>query len=147
MRLMAMFPASAIKSMRGTCWSYQSNRNIEREPVGGKMSGSGSGSGNGGRDWVPQNNDACETLNQQLALNSPNPKILKLLKTNDILEIRSQKVNGAVIVEAIYQGDVAGTITSTIFQRIADCIEKGFEYVAQVVDVQGGACRVNVRPK
>jgi len=44
------------------------------------MSGSGSGSGNGWGDWVPQNNDACETLNQQLVLNSPNPKILKLLK-------------------------------------------------------------------
>ena len=114
---------------------------------GGKMSGSGSGSGNGGGDWVPQNNDACETLNQQLVLNSPNPKILKLLKPNDLLEIRSQKINGAVIVEAVYQRTMAVTITSTIFQRIADSNEKGFEYVAQVVDVQGGACKVNVRPK
>lgn len=49
-----------------------------------------------------------------------------------------------MIVEALYEGSIAGTITSTIFQRIADCIEKGFEYVAQVVEVQGGeAARAN----
>jgi hypothetical protein len=109
---------------------------------------SGSGSGNGGPgEWIPQNNDACETLTQQLALNSPNPSVLKLLKPNDLLDVRSQKINGAVIVEALYQGSIAGTITSTIFQRIADCIEKGFEYVAQVVEVQGGVCKVNVRVK
>lgn len=147
MTLIEQLPHKRNKINTPHCWLHQSKSNIEREPAGGEMSGSGSGTGNGGGDWVPQNNDACETLNQQLALNSPNPKILKLLKPNDILEIRSQKVNGAVIVEAVYQGDVAGTITSTIFQRIADCIEKGFEYVAHVVDVQGGACRVNVRPK
>jgi hypothetical protein len=110
------------------------------------MSGSGSGSGNEGT-WVPKNDDACETLNQQLALNSPNPQILQRLKPKDILEIQSRKINGAVIVEALYQGNVAGTITSTILQRIADCIEQGFEYVAQVIEVQGGACKVNVRVK
>jgi hypothetical protein len=66
------------------------------------MSGSGPGSGTGGPgEWIPQNNDACETLTQQLALNSPNPSVLKLLKPNDLLEVRSQKINGAVIVEAL----------------------------------------------
>lgn len=53
---------------------------------------SGSGSGNGGPgEWIPQNNDACETLTQQLALNSPNPSVLKLLKPNDLLDVRSKR--------------------------------------------------------
>jgi hypothetical protein len=78
---------------------------------------SGSGPGNGGPgEWIPQNSDACETLTQQLALNSPNPSVLKLLKPNDLLEVRSQKINGAAIVEALYQGSVAGTIRASHVQ-------------------------------
>ena len=35
----------------------------------------------------------------------------------------------------------------SIIQRLAECIEKGYEYVAEVVDIHGGACKVHVRPK
>jgi hypothetical protein len=53
-----------------------------------------------------------------------------------------------VIVEALYKNEVAGTITSSIIQRIAECIEKGFAYVAEVrEEVKGGACKVHVRVK
>ncbi len=105
-------------------------------------------SGNGPNgNWVPKNNDACETLTQTLPLNSPNSNVLRRLNRGDRLDVASRQLNGSVIVEALYQGQVAGTITSTIFQRIAECIEQGYEYVAVVLEVNGGACKVKVQPK
>ena len=105
-------------------------------------------SGNGpSGNWIPKNNDACETLTQTLPLNSPNPNVLRRLSRGDRLDVASRQLNGSVIVEALYQGQVAGTITSTIFQRIAECIEQDYEYVAVVLEVNGGACKVKVQLK
>jgi hypothetical protein len=50
--------------------------------------------------------------------------------------------------KSVYGAEVAGTITSSIIQRLAECIEKGFQYVADVQDeVKGGACKVHVHVK
>lgn len=106
-----------------------------------------SGSGSGGGDWIPTNNDACESLTEVLPLNSPNPAILKILKKGDVLDVEARKADASVVVVALFQGQVAGTITSAIFQRVAECIENGFEYVAEVLEIQGAVCRVRVRRK
>ena|ERR1700728_3675145 len=105
-----------------------------------------SGSGNGGWDREPQ--DDCATLTQFTTLNSPNQAVLKKLKKGDILQISVRRAEKAVVVEASYGAEVAGTITSSIIQRLAECIEKGFQYVAEVQEeVKGGACKVHVHVK
>lgn len=105
-------------------------------------------SGSGGGTWAPEPTDDCAKLSQSTTLNSPNQDVLKKLKKGDLLEISVRKAGTAVIVEALYKTEVAGTITSSIIQRIAECIEKGFTYVAEVrEEVKGGACKVHVRVK
>jgi hypothetical protein len=56
-------------------------------------------------------------------------------------------IGTTVVVQAMYNSEVAGTITSSIIQRLAECVEKGFQYVAEVIENQGGACKVRVRAK
>jgi len=105
-------------------------------------------SGSGGGGWVSEPNDDCATLAQFTTLNSPNQTVLKKLKKGDLLEITVQQVGKAVIVEALHNGQIAGAITSSIIQRLAECMEKGFHYVAEVTeDVKGGACKVHIHRK
>ena len=107
------------------------------------MSGSG-----GGPDWVTPTNNSCAKLSQQTTLNSPNQAVLKQLKKGDILEIRLRPAGTTAVVEAMRGNDVAGTITSSVIQRLAECIQQGFVYVAEVMeDIKGGACKVHVRAK
>jgi hypothetical protein len=105
-----------------------------------------SGSGDKG-SWVPKNSDACETLTQVLPLNSPNQAVLNKIRKGNLLDVVAMPSNGVVLVYALFQGEIAGSITSTIFQRIAECIEQGFSYVAEVVEIQGGVCKVKIRVK
>ena len=104
-------------------------------------------SGSGGGTWIDQPGDSCETLSQQTTLNSPNRAVLNQLNKGTVLEVSVNKTGKAVTIEALHNGQVAGTITASIIQRLAECIEKGYQYVAEVIDVQGGACRVQIRVK
>lgn len=105
-------------------------------------------SGSGGGGWVNEPTDDCATLAQFTTLNSPSKAVLKNVQKGDQLEIRVQQAGKAVIVEALHNGQVAGTVTSSIIQRLAECIEKGNRYVAEVTeDVKGGACKVHIHSK
>ena len=106
------------------------------------MSGSGGGGG-----WVDQPTDDCARLAQQTTLNSPNRMVLSGLQKGDLLEVRVSKIGRGVVVEAVRNNQVAGSITSSIIQKLAECVENGYEYVAEVLDIQGGACRIHVRVK
>jgi hypothetical protein len=129
------FPTAGLLYNLCTC-------SLEKVAEGDDMTGSSGGI------WVNEPGEDCATLSQSTTLNSPNLAVLKKLKKGDLLEISLQKAGKAVIVEALYKSEVAGTITSSIIQRIAECIEKGVQYVAEVrEDVKGGACKVHVRAK
>jgi hypothetical protein len=103
--------------------------------------------GSSGSSWNDEPITDCARLSQQTPLNSPNSVILSQLSKGDLLEVHLNKLGKAVVVEALHLGQVAGTITSSILQTIAECIEKGYEYVAEVIEVREGSCRVHVRPK
>jgi len=104
-------------------------------------------SGNGG-NWVSPPGDDCSKLSEVTTLNTPDREVLKEIKKTDELEIRVRRSGNSVIIEAVHKGRVAGTITSSIIQRLAECMEKGFKYVADVIeDVKGGACKVRVHSK
>jgi len=104
-------------------------------------------SGSGGGTWIEPPSDDCATLSQQTTLNSPNRTVLSQLQKGDVLDVQVNKAGKGVVVEALHKGQVAGSITSSIIQRLAECVEKGYEYVAEVIDVQGGACRIHVHLK
>ena len=104
-------------------------------------------SGSGGGTWIDQPGDSCATLSQQTTLNSPDRTVLSQVTKGTLLDVSVNKTGKAVTIEALINGQVAGTITASIIQQIAECIEKGYQYVAEVIDNQGGACRVRIRAK
>ena len=105
-----------------------------------------SGSGGGGWAGEPLSDD-CSELSQLTTLNSPQREVLETLDRKDLLEICLKTGERGVIVEARKAGQLAGTITFTRIQNLVECIQSGYSYVAEVIEVIGGACRVRVRSK
>ena len=103
-----------------------------------------SGSGGGGWAEEPFSGD-CSELSQLTTLNSPQREVLESLNPRDLLEICLKRGERGVIVEARKAGQLAGTITFTRIQDLVECIESGYSYLAEVLDVRGGACKVRVR--
>jgi|SRR5580700_8012730 hypothetical protein len=106
------------------------------------MSGSSGGGG-----WSEPSQDSCEKLASETTLTSPTRNVIAQLTIGVLLDVEVANIGGTRVVQALYNGNVAGSITSTIIQKIAECIEKGYVYVAEVLSIQGGACRVRVRIK
>lgn len=105
-------------------------------------------SGSGGGGWANEPSvDRCETLRETTTLNSPQKVVIASLKAGDLLEVTLTKQGKAPVVIALHQGQVAGTITSSIVQKLAECIDGGHNYVAEVIGLQGGACKVQIRAK
>ena len=101
------------------------------------MSGSG-----GGGTWVDERPSSCDSLSVITTLNSPDKDVLKGIKPKDVLDITVVTLNNAVVVKALHRGKVAGSITATIVQKLAECVEEGYTYVADVIDIEGGACKI-----
>jgi len=106
------------------------------------MSGS-----SGGDNWHDDSADNCDTLAQETILNSPVQSILDQLKKGDVLEVTVTKRGNIPIVQAVYKRKIAGTITSSIIKKLDQCVSDGHEYVAEVLEVKGGTCRVHVHHK
>jgi len=104
------------------------------------MSGGSSigGGGGGGNDQV-----TCETLIVKTVLNSPNPEVVPHLREGEILSI---ELRGTSLVAMTANGEIAGSITSTMMAKILECIRRGFKYVALVKKISGGHCDVEIRP-
>ena len=102
-------------------------------------------SGSGGGSWSEPTQDPCEKLTSETTLTSPVRNVIAQLTKGTLLDVEVNDSGGTRVVRAVYKGQVAGSITSSIIQKIAECIENGHKYVAEVLSVQGGACRVRVR--
>jgi len=105
-----------------------------------------SGSDRGTHSPRGQEHD-CASLFEETVLNSPNPSVISKLKRDDVLELQVQRKGRAHVLVALKGTEIAGSITSALLAKIIDCIEKGFEYVAIVKTIRGGACTVQIRPK
>lgn len=89
----------------------------------------------------------CANIFEETVLNSPNPSVISKLKPEDMLELNVQRTGKSLVLVALRGADIAGTITSTLLAKIIDCIDNGFEYIAIVKTIRGGACTVQIRPK
>lgn len=105
-----------------------------------------SGSSSGG-DWYAPTEDSCDKLTSETTLSSPNAAVLAQLQAGMELDVEVDDSSGARVIRATYQSQIAGSITSAVIQKIADCIELGHQYLAEVLSVSGGACRVRVRAR
>jgi hypothetical protein len=86
----------------------------------------------------------CTRLAKELILSSPQPQVIRSLRQGEILEIDFDAPPGdKVIVAKTQRGQIAGSVTGE--QRLRTCMIEGYRYVAEVLSVSGGACRVQIR--
>lgn len=106
------------------------------------MSGPSGGGGGDGPGPEIQEID-CTRISERTVLNSPDPEVVSSLTKGDVLDVKVQ--NGMSLVAVTEDGEIAGALTPPLLPRIVECIEEGFEYVAIVLNVSGGECRVHIK--
>lgn len=108
------------------------------KPQGTGTGGGGAGGGGGGGSA-----DDCDSLDVVVVLQSPQPKVVAKLGKGDILEVKL--TGGKPPIQAVTdKGDVAGAIVPPDIQRLVDCLKKGKHFVAEVLQISGGAVKVRV---
>lgn len=105
------------------------------------MSGGGSGGGGGG---IPDPPSDCARFTKEVVLSSPNPAVLPTLEISQILALQFEPDSNNRVIQAVTDANsVAGSVTGETSLR--NCMVEGHQYVAEVLKVQGGSCRVRIR--
>jgi hypothetical protein len=90
----------------------------------------------------------CASLLERTILNSPVPAVVSTLKPHDTLSVELRDQAGRKSLVALAgNGSVAGSLTPPSLPKIINCIQQGFKFIAVVIEVRGGRCFVEVRPK
>lgn len=103
------------------------------------MSGSNGGGGNGGFHDSP-----CDKLQFEAQVTSPQPGVVEILQSGDILDIVSVAMKGQIVVQVLKDGQVAGGLAGPDATRLRNCMDKGNEYKATVRTINSGQVRVFV---
>lgn len=102
-------------------------------------------SGSSDSSWTTPTGDSCDRLTSETTLTSPDRAVISQLSKGELLDVAVDSTGARPVVRAIKEGQIAGSITSSIIQKLAECIEGGYSYVAEVISIQGGTCKVRVR--
>ncbi|WP_133987068.1 hypothetical protein [Pseudodesulfovibrio indicus] len=109
------------------------------------MSGTGGGNGGGSGGGGGAHRE-CPDFFEETVLNSPNHIVLANLEEGDLLSVYLNDEGGHSTVLAVDgDGNSAGSITIGSLAQLIECLEDGYDYVAVVVSVDGGHCRVQIR--
>jgi hypothetical protein len=95
---------------------------------------SGSGGGGGGGEF-PRNDIACELLQFETQISSPNPTVTGMLKVGDVLDVILRPGPTETIV-LVFAGNDAGGILSPKASRLRECIHAGTIYKATVIAIR-----------
>jgi len=101
---------------------------------------SSSSTGNSG----PGYSSSCDTLRFDLQLSSPQAPVVATLSVGDVLLIAVVQMQGLVIVQALSNGQPAGGLTGPEATMLRNCIDKGHNYTATVLQITSGQVRVRV---
>jgi len=91
-----------------------------------------SGSGGGDRSTPEPEVVACERLQFETVVRSPNPAIVAQIKIGDVLDVGLDQSQVQALV-LIFAGQVVGGIVSPQARRLRECIREGTIYKATVV--------------
>jgi len=123
-----------------------------------------SGGGGGGGPWRPEVNppttpgsspgggpsatpaDPCDIV-ELTTLNSPNRTVLAGLRAGDELEVVFDVGPPQRLMARTNQGIIARSITSRLMLQIIQCIGQGYQYVADVLSINGAVCQVRIHPR
>jgi hypothetical protein len=125
--------------------------------------GKGMSGGGGGGPWRPEVTppttpgpspgggptptpaDPCDIV-ELTTINSPNRTVITGLRAGDELEVVFDPGPPQRLIARTAQG-IAGSITSRMMLQIIQCIGQGYQYVAEVLSVNGAICQVRIHPR
>ena len=110
--------------------------------------GGGRGNENGRRGEEPpppRDFAGCEAIRFETVLASPEQTVVASLLLGQVLLLRLGSQQNRPVLDAVTDaGNRAGSITSMDLTQLIECLQRGHNYVAEVRDLNGGACRVLV---
>ena len=113
------------------------------QPDGGQQPKLPSDTGGGGGGGGGEQPDDCSGIDVSVTLQSPQPAVVAALRKGDLLRV--QLTNGAPPILAVTQaGATAGAIIPPDIKKLVDCLNRGHKFVAEVLQVTGGAVKVRV---
>lgn len=92
----------------------------------------------------PPQGSECQKIYKPINLLSPVSELLSKINIGDELEFQVVDNNGQNYLQVVYKGETAGSVTRYA-RQIIDCIEKGHNYVAVIISLDGGSCVLEAR--
>lgn len=106
------------------------------------------GADKSGSRRAPEPSDKCSEFVEKTPLSSPKPAVLKKLQKGDVLDVILQKNRDRPsTVVAAKDMDIAGSIISARSPQLVRCLERGYDFEAEIIQLDGGLCTVEVRAK
>jgi hypothetical protein len=85
-------------------------------------------------------------LTKEVILSSPDPAVISTLSVGTFLILAFESgSDNRVILAVTSDGRIAGSVTGEAGLR--SCMLDGFEYVAEVLSIHGGSCKIRIRAK
>jgi hypothetical protein len=109
------------------------------------MSGGGGGGGRASGFAASGDGGDCGELSFQAALQSVQPDAVEDLSVGEILDVALRTDGHPPVIEV---RTAEGAVVGALIQRVPEllrCIQDGFQYVAEVLHIEGGHVRVEVR--
>jgi hypothetical protein len=91
-----------------------------------------SGMGGGGGGWAIAEAVACERLQFETDVRSPNPAVIGFLAVGDVLNVSLDGTPAQAVVLS-YNGALVGGMVSPQVPRLRECINAGTTYRATVI--------------
>ncbi|WP_201593244.1 hypothetical protein [Psychrobacter sp. Pi2-51] len=90
------------------------------------------------------NNNYCQLINEITYVNSPKSGVKKL-NIGDILEVKVESNNTIKLIKVYDKyGNLIGGISSIKSDEIIDCIEEGYIYVAEILDINIAKVKIKI---
>jgi hypothetical protein len=106
--------------------------------MGGSSSRSYTPTGGGGGA------DECD-IEVTVDLQAPQRSVIQTLTVDSVLNVESRQAGQTASLVCVGPGGaVAGSLVFARMVQMIDCIASGNNYIAQVVSINGGSCRVHV---
>lgn len=101
----------------------------------------------GSIDYTPSfkndSNTDCSNVSFTTALASPNPLVVSGLVIGELLDVNKDTDNSLRVYNL--NGELAGALLTAHRDKIIECIDNGFEFMAIVKSIKGANCTVLVK--
>ena len=89
--------------------------------------------------------DPCD-IDEQTVIMSPIEPVVTRLRRGDLLSVRFHPSTPNPLIRVIDdRNEIAGTIAPRSTIQLLQCLQEQVEYVAEVIAIEGGLCRVRIR--